>query len=125
FRTLGWPHSSFSRNCCELSGRTCRHASRCNPGPADRVDIEGPPGARGPNPTRSELVRTMLRGIKRKRRCTQQQAKALLREDLLLVLDTMGDDLKDIRDRALLLIGFAGALRRSELGARAVAGMVR
>jgi hypothetical protein len=27
----------------------------------------------------------------------------------------MGDRLKDIRDRALLLIGFAGALRRSEL----------
>jgi integrase len=78
--------------------------------------------ARGvPNPTRSELVRTTLRGIKRTRRCTQQQAKALLREDLLLVLDTMGDDLKDIRDRALLLIGFAGALRRSELVALDVA----
>ncbi len=27
----------------------------------------------------------------------------------------MGDGLKDIRDRALLLIGFAAALRRSEL----------
>jgi integrase len=81
--------------------------------------------ARGvPNPTRSELVRTTLRGIKRKRRCTQQQAKALLREDLLLVLDTMGDDLKDIRDRALLLIGFAGALRRSELVALDVVDIV-
>jgi integrase len=77
-----------------------------------------------PNPTRSELVRTTLRGIKRKRRCTQQQAKALLREDLLLVLDTMGDDLKDIRDRALLLIGFAGALRRSELVALDVVDIV-
>jgi integrase len=68
-----------------------------------------------PNPTRSELVRTTLRGIKRTRRCIQQQAKPLLREDLLLVLNAMGDGLKDIRDRALLLIGFAGALRRSEL----------
>jgi site-specific recombinase XerD len=27
----------------------------------------------------------------------------------------MGDRLKDLRDRALLLIGFAGGLRRSEL----------
>jgi integrase len=27
----------------------------------------------------------------------------------------MGDSIKDLRDRALLLIGFAGALRRSEL----------
>ena len=49
------------------------------------------------------------------------EAKPLLREDLLLALDAMGDGLKDIRDRALLLIGFAGALRRSELVALDVA----
>jgi integrase len=73
------------------------------------------------NPTRSELVRTTLRGIKRTRGCTQQQAKPLLRDDLLLVLDAMRDGLKDIRDRALLLIGFAAALRRSELVALDVA----
>jgi site-specific recombinase XerD len=73
--------------------------------------------ARGlPNPTRSELVRATLRGsIKRKRGCVHREAKPLLRDDLLMVLDAMGDDPKDIRDRALLLIGFAGALRRSEL----------
>ena len=73
------------------------------------------------NPTRSELVRATLRGIKRIRRCAQRQAKPLLRDDLLLVLDAMGDGLKDIRDRALLLIGFAGALRRAELVALDVA----
>jgi integrase len=67
------------------------------------------------NPTRSELVRATLRGIKRTRGCAQRQAKALLRDDLLLVLDAMGDGPKDVRDQALLLIGFAGALRRSEL----------
>lgn len=72
--------------------------------------------ARGlPNPTRSELVRATMRGIKRSRGCAQREAKPLLRDDLLLVLDAMGNGLKDIRDRALLLIGFAGALRRSEL----------
>jgi integrase len=72
--------------------------------------------ARGlPNPTRSELVRATMRGIKRTRGSAQREAKPLLRDDLLLVLDSMGDGLKDIRDRALLLIGFAGALRRSEL----------
>jgi integrase len=38
-----------------------------------------------------------------------------------LVLDAMGNGLKDIRDRALLLIGFAAALRRSELVALDVA----
>jgi integrase len=73
------------------------------------------------NPTRSELVRTTLRGIKRTRGCTQQQAKPLLRDDLLFLLDAIGDGLKDIRDRALLLIGFAAALRRSELVALNVA----
>src|SRR5215471_17204560 len=58
------------------------------------------------NPVRTELVRATLRGIKRKRRRTQLQAKPLLRDDLLLVLDAMGNGLKDLRDRALLLVGF-------------------
>jgi integrase len=73
------------------------------------------------NPVRTELVRATLRGIKRKRRHAQLQAKPLLRDDLLLVLDAMGNGLKDLRDRALLLIGFAAALRRSELVALDVA----
>lgn len=67
------------------------------------------------NPTQSELVRSTLRGIKRTRGCAQREAKPLLREDLLLVLDATGSGLKAARDRALLLIGFAGGLRRSEL----------
>ena len=73
------------------------------------------------NPARSEFARTTLRGIKRTRGCPQQRAKPLLRDDLLLVLDAMGDGLRDVRDRALLLIGFAAALRRSELVALDVA----
>jgi integrase len=70
-----------------------------------------------PNPTRSELVRATMRGIKRTRSCAQHEARPLLKDDLLLVLDAMGMGigLKAMRDRALLLIGFAGALRRSEL----------
>jgi integrase len=72
--------------------------------------------ARGiPNPTASELVHATMRGIKRTRGCAQRVAKPLLRDDLLLVLDAMGDGIKDARDRALLLLGFAGGLRRSEL----------
>src|SRR5690348_12397686 len=72
--------------------------------------------ARGlPNPTRSELVRATLRGIRRTKGCAQREAKPLLRDDLLLALDAMGDSIRESRDRALLLIGFAGALRRSEL----------
>jgi integrase len=72
--------------------------------------------ARGlPNPTHSPLVRATMRGIKRTYGCAQRQAKPLCRDDLLQVLEATGDTLKDRRDRALLLIGFAGALRRSEL----------
>jgi integrase len=41
--------------------------------------------------------------------------KPLLKDDLFAVLDVMGDTLKDARDHALLVIGFAGGFRRSEL----------
>jgi integrase len=67
------------------------------------------------NPCRSEMVRATTRGIKRTRGVAQRQAKPLLREDLFRVLDVMGDGVKDTRDRALLLVGFAGGFRRSEL----------
>jgi len=45
----------------------------------------------------------------------QREAHALQRDDLFAVLERTGDRPIDIRDRALLLIGFAGAFRRSEL----------
>jgi integrase len=70
-----------------------------------------------PNPVRSPLVRATLRGVRREHGATQRQAKPLLRDDLFAVLAATGDGLKDIRDRALLLIGFAGGFRRSELAA--------
>jgi site-specific recombinase XerC len=68
-----------------------------------------------PNPAASPLVRATMRGIRREHGAAQHQAKPLLREALFAVLGAMGDRLKDLRDRALLLVGFAGGLRRSEL----------
>jgi integrase len=68
-----------------------------------------------PSPTMSALVRATMRGIRRTRGTAQRQAKPLLRDDLLLVLDCLGDDVRSTRDRALLLLGFAGAFRRSEI----------
>ena len=70
-----------------------------------------------PNPVRTPLVRATMRGIRREHGAAQHQAKRLFREDLFVVLGAMGDRLKDLRDRALLLLGFAGGLRRSELTA--------
>ena len=54
-------------------------------------------------------------GIRRERGSAQRQANPLLRDDLFAVLAATGDSLRAIRDRALLLIGFAGGFRRSEL----------
>lgn len=67
------------------------------------------------NPCRSEIVRATLRGIKRMRGIAQRQAAPLLKEDLFVVLDAMDDSMRDVRDKALLLLGFAGGFRRSEL----------
>lgn len=68
-----------------------------------------------PNPAKSPLVRATLRGIARAHGAAQRQAKPLLRDDLFRVLAEMGNEVRDIRDRALLLIGFGGGFRRSEL----------
>lgn len=67
------------------------------------------------SPTSAEVVRAVLRGIRRTQGTSQASATPLLRDDLFIVLDCMGTGLKDVRDRALLLIGFAGGFRRSEL----------
>lgn len=67
------------------------------------------------NPTSTELVKSALRGLKRIKGTTQRQAKPLIKEDLFETLAVTGDRLKDVRDRTLILIGFAGGFRRSEL----------
>lgn len=68
-----------------------------------------------PSPVRSELVRLTFRGIRHRHGRRQRQTTPVLRQDLLLMVGQLGDSLRDQRDRALLLIGFAGAFRRSEL----------
>jgi hypothetical protein len=65
-----------------------------------------------PNPARSPLIRATMRGIRRERGSAQHQATPLLRDDLFTVLAATGRSLKDVRDRAMLLMGFAGGFRR-------------
>lgn len=67
------------------------------------------------NSTTAEVVKATLRGLKRVKGTAQRQATPLIKEDLFVVLEAMGSRLKDVRDRALLLLGFAGGFRRSEL----------
>lgn len=67
------------------------------------------------DPCRTEIVEALMQGIRRTCGVAQRQAQALLRDDLFAVLDCLEDRPKDIRDRALLLLGWATAMRRSEL----------
>jgi integrase len=72
--------------------------------------------ARGfPDPTRSELVRLTFRGIRRKHGQAQRRVTALSHSDLSAITPSLGQSAKDTRDAAILLVGFAGAFRRSEL----------
>jgi integrase len=69
------------------------------------------------NPCQAELVRLTLRGIRRTYGRPQRQALALTKGELSSIIAPLGNSLRDLRDRALLLVGFHGAFRRSELSA--------
>jgi integrase len=43
------------------------------------------------------------------------QKEAILRDDILAMVATLPYDLRGLRDRAILLLGYAGGLRRSEI----------
>jgi integrase len=60
-------------------------------------------------------VATVLAGIKRKHARPPVQKEAILRDDILAMVTTLPFDLRGLRDRAILLLGYAGGLRRSEI----------
>jgi integrase len=60
-------------------------------------------------------IATILSGIKRRHARPPQQKEAILRDDILAMLATLPYDLRGLRDRAILLVGYAGGLRRSEI----------
>ncbi len=66
------------------------------------------------DPAKNDLVRTVLRGVRKAHGRPQRRVAPLLKQDLLSILPLM-QGTKGIRDRALILLGFAAALRRSEL----------
>jgi site-specific recombinase XerD len=67
-----------------------------------------------PDPSDHPMVRGVVKGIWRRHGKAQRQARPLLIDDLHRMLPTMLGR-KGVRDRALTLIGFRAALRRSEL----------
>ena len=70
-----------------------------------------------PDPTIHPLVAKTMIGITRTHGKPKEKAPALTPEDLQLIVEKLKHDssLLALRDRALLQIGFFGALRRSEL----------
>jgi integrase len=61
-------------------------------------------------------IATVMAGIRNKHASPPRQKEAVLPEDLIAMLETLDrGTLRGLRDRAMLLIGFAGGLRRSEI----------
>lgn len=74
-----------------------------------------------PSPRSAPEVRLVRKGLRRDRGTAQKQAEALTPAQLRAMVEALPDDLHGKRDRALLLLGFATALRRSEFVALDVA----
>ena len=74
-------------------------------------------------PTDYPLVRRMLRRYARTRGTAARKKEPLTIERLPAIVAAMSDDLPALRDRALILVGYAGAFRRSELVALDVADL--
>jgi integrase len=64
---------------------------------------------------RDRHIATVLAGIRRRHGRPPSQKAAIFADELLAMLATLNMDLRGLRDRAILAIGFAGGLRRSEI----------
>jgi integrase len=68
-----------------------------------------------PLDTADRHISTVLAGIRRKHARPPVQKEAIFADELLAMLATLEMDLRGLRDRAILALGFAGGLRRSEI----------
>lgn len=60
-------------------------------------------------------VASVLAGVRRRHARPPRQKEAVSGDDIRAMLAALPKDLRGLRDRAILLIGFAGGLRRSEI----------
>ncbi len=67
------------------------------------------------SPTKSPKVHLVMAGIRRTLGTAQTAKTPVLVDDLKRMVSKLPDGLLGVRDRVLLLIGFCGAFRRSEL----------
>ncbi len=75
------------------------------------------------DPTDHPGLRNVLRGIRRTVGTAPEQKQPVTAERMSAMLAHLGTGTRDLRDRALLLLGMAGALRRSELVALDIADL--
>lgn len=66
-------------------------------------------------PTSDMQVRVLMQGIRRVKGTAQTAKSPVLTHDIKQMINTLPDNLLGLRDRALLLVGFAGGFRRSEI----------
>jgi site-specific recombinase XerC len=76
------------------------------------------------SPCASPAVAAVRVGLRRTRGTAPRQAAPLPVDDLRTVVDAIGSDLLGLRDRALLLLGWCSAVRRSDLVALDVPKLV-
>jgi len=67
------------------------------------------------SPTSSGMVKATLKGIKRTLGTATVQKAPAVTADILAMVEVSDDGVIGLRDRALILLGFAGAFRRAEL----------
>ena len=69
------------------------------------------------SPAMDSLVKRTMQGIRRTKGTAQRRVRALVKDDIIELVLTAEKQrpMKAARDAALILIGFAGAFRRSEL----------
>ncbi len=67
------------------------------------------------SPTHSPIVANTMKGIRRMKGTAACQKSPTLTDDIRAMVDATDSGLIGARDRALILLGFAGAFRRSEL----------
>lgn len=70
-----------------------------------------------PDPCASRLVKDTLKGLSKSETKDVRRARPAIVKEVRIMVDRQPASLRGIRNRAILLVGFCGALRRSEIRA--------
>ncbi len=100
----------------EYLGDLVRRGQRPSTIERARVGIGQAHALRGlPSPAKDPLISELMKGVRRTLGVAQKEARPLAVDELRSVVEKQPDNEMGARNRALLLLGFMGALRRSEL----------